>query len=265
MFHNIWYQKLGQAYVLNIAIDEGMGQPIVFLHGLAGSGQGWRSALTQINQDAYRLITLDLLGFGDSPKPVFKDYSVDDHAKSVIKTLKKMRLKRPIILVGHSMGTLISTRVAAKEPQLVKHLILYEIPVYADFPAQHLSDIRHKAYISLFNQLIKNPRRTLRLSYYLGRVASNFMNVSLTPESWVPFERSLLHTVMRDSIYKDLKTLTIPVDVIYGKYDFIVIKRIMKKLFKTSPQIRFHEVNETHRIGARAGRMINNLLQQKHI
>lgn len=49
-------------------IDEGQGQPIVFLHGNPTSSYLWRNILPYMADD-YRVIAPDLIGMGDSGKP----------------------------------------------------------------------------------------------------------------------------------------------------------------------------------------------------
>jgi len=235
---------------------------VVFLHGLGAKAQDWQPVIEKLDLSKHRVVAIDLLGFGESPKPDWKEYSADDHASAVANNIKSLKVKKPIVLVGHSMGALIAARIARKYPKLVKHLVLYEIPVYADMPAQNVSDIRNRAYLKLFDTLVKNPKRTMRMWHFLGKVASSFVPVAIKPSSWIPFERSLKNTIMQDSIYKDLIKIKIPVDVIYGQYDLVVIKRTMKKLFKSSLNVKFHKVNETHRITPKTGSILNELLQE---
>jgi len=66
---------------------------------------------------------LDLPGFGYSPPPADADYSVDAHAAAVV-ALIEHRGNWPVHLVGNSLGGAISTRVAARRPDLVRTLTL---------------------------------------------------------------------------------------------------------------------------------------------
>jgi Predicted hydrolases or acyltransferases (alpha/beta hydrolase superfamily) len=76
-----WHKVLKRPYTLAKRIDRGRGQPVIFLHGIASTGEGWRSVAEQLDDTKYRSIVFDLLGFGDSPQPDWLQYSVDDHAK----------------------------------------------------------------------------------------------------------------------------------------------------------------------------------------
>ncbi len=66
---------------------------------------------------------LDLPGFGYSPPPADGDYSLDARAASVISLIER-RGNWPVHLIGNSLGGAISTRVAARRPDLVRTLTL---------------------------------------------------------------------------------------------------------------------------------------------
>ena len=259
-FEDFWHKTLKRPHALNVGMKQGSGLPIVLLHGLGGKSEDWDPAISQIDLENNKVIAMDLLGFGKSPKPDFKHYSVDDHAASVIKTIKKLGIKQPIVLVGHSMGAVVAARVAATGKLTINHLILYQVPVYADSPEYKVKDVRNKAYTTVITTALRHPKRTMRLVYLLGRAASNFIYITLDPKSWRPFEQSLLNTVMRDSIYQDLAKISVPISVIYGRYDMVVIRRNIKKIYRKSDLVQFYEVSEAHRITKKTGRIINSIL-----
>jgi len=66
---------------------------------------------------------IDLPGFGYSPPPPDRDYSVDAHARIVARLIERRR-RGPVHLFGNSLGGAIVTRVAARRPDLVRTLTL---------------------------------------------------------------------------------------------------------------------------------------------
>ncbi len=66
---------------------------------------------------------LDLPGFGFSPPPADRDYSLNARVATVIGLIEE-RASGPVHLVGNSLGGAVSTRVAARRPELVKTLTL---------------------------------------------------------------------------------------------------------------------------------------------
>ena len=76
-----------------------------------------------------RLIAIDLLGFGDSPKPA-SGYSARDHADAVASCLHELAVAEPAVIVGHSMGTLVALALARYHPELVDRIVAIAPPVY---------------------------------------------------------------------------------------------------------------------------------------
>src|SRR5688572_20917551 len=146
LFDTIWHRVLRRPYLLAVTDTGGPGKVVLLLHGLGTSGEAWRPLVSQLKGEAWRVITLDLLGFGQSPRPEWNSYSVEDHARAVIATLRRLGVrKQKLTLVGHSMGCLVASHIAARRPRRVQRLVLYEPPVFAqvpDFPRHERSRSR---------------------------------------------------------------------------------------------------------------------------
>lgn len=248
-FDTFWHKTLRRPYRLSVGSDSGSGQPVVFLHGVGRSYVVWQYLLGMMQGKPYRAIALDLLGFGGSPKPDWLRYDVDDHADAVIATLERLRLGRPAILVGHSMGCLISVHVARLRPDLVNHLILYEMPLYAGLPDKRSYRLRLNFYFGLYKRIIaykptfggKSPRGQ--------RIAEKVLGYKLQPDTWPPFVKSLQNTIMEQTANEDIKHLQMPMDVIYGTKDRLVIRGKTTVLFgEDRENITGHEVEERHGI-----------------
>ncbi|MER6390342.1 alpha/beta fold hydrolase [Streptomyces sp. NPDC059382] len=96
--------------------------PALFVHGLGGSSQNW-SALMERLADEVDGEAVDLPGFGWSPPPANRDYSITGFARAVIRHLDAAG-RGPVHLFGNSLGGAVSTRVAAARPDLVRSLTL---------------------------------------------------------------------------------------------------------------------------------------------
>jgi pimeloyl-ACP methyl ester carboxylesterase len=94
----------------------------LFVHGLGGSSQNW-SALMAALADTVEGEAVDLPGFGDSPPPDDGDFSVSGFARAVIRHLEAEDAG-PVHLFGNSLGGAVTTRVAARRPDLVRTLTL---------------------------------------------------------------------------------------------------------------------------------------------
>ncbi|MBT2448091.1 alpha/beta hydrolase [Streptomyces sp. ISL-43] len=96
--------------------------PALFVHGLGGSSQNWSALMARLAASVDGE-ALDLPGFGWSPPPADRDYSVTGLARSVIRHLDAAG-RGPVHLVGNSLGGAVCTRVAAVRPDLVRTLTL---------------------------------------------------------------------------------------------------------------------------------------------
>ena len=108
---------------------EGSGEPIVLLHGYLASSHYFKK-LRQHLSETHMVISIDLLGFGRSPK-VRSNYTYDDHIQAVHATLQSIGIKG-FALVGHSLGALIALRYSLAYPSLVGKLVLFNPPMYVD-------------------------------------------------------------------------------------------------------------------------------------
>ncbi len=242
------------------SIDVGDGQVIVAIHGIGADGHTWDPLASIIDQTKFRLLCFDLLGFGESPKPNNIQYTVNDHAEALVKSLGWRFRRKQIVLVGHSMGCLVASHIAAKYPKMVKHMILYEPPLFADSPEFRSHARRKKLYFALYEELIQRPKLLLNYSKLMARLAEG-RAVLIEPEEWVPFERSLRNTIMKQTAYNELKLTIIPTDIIYGKFDLIVTRKEVKEMLHANPNVTFHMVGEMHDVNNRAAKYIIRLLK----
>ena len=101
------------------------GRPVfVLIHGLGDEADTWRRLIPLLNARGYRVLALDLPGFGRSAAP--HKISLKTHAAAVIKLLESACPGSPVILAGNSMGAVIAETVAFRKPELVRGLILID-------------------------------------------------------------------------------------------------------------------------------------------
>lgn len=96
--------------------------PALYVHGLGGSSTNWSSLMKQL-EGSVDGEAVDLPGFGWSPPPADRDYSVRAMARAVIRHLDAAG-RGPVHLFGNSLGGAVTTRVAAVRPDLVRTLTL---------------------------------------------------------------------------------------------------------------------------------------------
>jgi pimeloyl-ACP methyl ester carboxylesterase len=102
-------------------IERGEGHPVVVLHGWGGRIESMTPVLDCL-APAFRVIALDLPGFGESPVPETV-WGTPDYAAFVREALDGLGVSRAHF-VGHSYGAKTSLYLAATEPGLVNKLVL---------------------------------------------------------------------------------------------------------------------------------------------
>ncbi len=117
-------------------VDEGSGDPILFLHGNPTSSYLWRNIIPYMIPKA-RCVAPDLIGFGKSDKPDI-EYRFFDHVKYVEGFIEKMDLKN-VTLVMHDWGSALGFHYAMRHENNIKGIafmeaILMPIPSWEMFP-----------------------------------------------------------------------------------------------------------------------------------
>ena len=89
---------------------------LLFVHGWGINKSYWANQVDYFSKE-YRVVTLDLPGFGESGKNR-TSWTVDNYAKDISAVLTKLNLKN-VILVGHSMSGVIVLETALTNPSRI--------------------------------------------------------------------------------------------------------------------------------------------------
>lgn len=104
-------------------VEEGSGDPVLFLHGNPTSSYLWRNIIPYISDDA-RAIAVDLIGMGKSDKPNI-EYSYADQAKYLYQFIEELNLKN-VTLVVHDWGSGLGFNYAATHSDNIKGIVFME-------------------------------------------------------------------------------------------------------------------------------------------
>jgi len=222
---------------------------IVLIHGLTGSLNYWKRDIERITK-THQLLLVDLLGFGDSPKPK-SDYSLDVQINALEKIIDKEGFnKGQTIILGHSMGTIISLALLAKHPDWFKGGVLVSIPVYSD--AKEFLDIMTKH--SLFNRLTVGPyAKFFCMLHPLYFMTNQFKPNNLTEDvfkdaqkhNWLSYFNSLNEIIIKTDTYSFSKKIKDKKIVfIHGKQDKTAPIENAIKLANTFSNSEFVIVND---------------------
>jgi pimeloyl-ACP methyl ester carboxylesterase len=100
----------------------GEGEPILFVHGIAGCWRNWLENLPHFGR-THRAIALDLPGFGDSPMPSW-EIQISAYGRLIHDFCEKLGIDRVAALVGNSMGGFASTEAVIEQPARFERLVL---------------------------------------------------------------------------------------------------------------------------------------------
>ncbi len=103
-------------------LEAGTGPPALALHGLGGTKGSFLPTVAGL-AGRFRVIAVDLPGFGDSDKPIGASYDARFFARAVIDLLDALELER-VHVIGNSLGGRIALEVGLQDPDRVGRLVL---------------------------------------------------------------------------------------------------------------------------------------------
>lgn len=257
MLNTILHRWLRVPYTLNvrhIQRPRGARQTFLFIHGIGASGDHWQPVIDKLPDDI-RIVTIDLLGFGDSPAPKWAVYNAKTQARSVLTTIIKLRIRTPIVIVGHSLGALVAIEVVKRYPLLVSKLILCSPPLYNDQTRPLISE---KALRRMYTTIKDHPEQFVHLSelgfkYKLLR-GEQYLN-DTNVESYVA---ALEASIINQTSLKDAYDLNVPTLILKGNFDPLVVSKNFTQLARTNKNITVRNILSGHDI---KGRMIGAVVK----
>ena len=96
---------------------------LILIHGFASSTLVWSKVFLGLAAAGFRVIALDMLGFGYSGKPRNGEYTIAGQAKLLIQLLDRLRIRQASI-IGSSYGGAVAATCALDYPDRVKKLAL---------------------------------------------------------------------------------------------------------------------------------------------
>lgn len=126
---------------MNIAYQrDGSGKPVLLVHGITTYSFIWRKIIPFISHK-YDVVALDLLGCGNSDKPLDVDYSIKNQTDIIAKFIQELKLEK-LHLVAHDIGGGIAQILTVKYPALIKDVTLINSIAYDFWPVQPIIAMR---------------------------------------------------------------------------------------------------------------------------
>lgn len=191
----------------------------VFLHGIAASSASFNGFFDYLmvnnSMREIRFVAFDLLGSGKSYTSDELNYNFDEQLEALDNSIQKLRITGPLIIVAHSMGTMIAARFADKHPKLVDGLILISAPIYR---REDIENPLFEKAMNGFREIVTKKDRSLLKSK--------------------AFHSEIKNIVSNSENYDYLVKLSQPTTIIYGELDKIIAAQNLPGLLKQNSQIR---------------------------
>ena len=104
--------------------NTGIAPVLVLIHGLGDEADSWRRLIPLLCSSGFRVLALDLPGFGRSVAP--GRISLSGHTEAVLGLIGAVCAGNPVVLVGNSLGAAVAEAAAARAPEQVRALVLID-------------------------------------------------------------------------------------------------------------------------------------------
>jgi len=118
-----WFTTVGGVRIHYQEAGDENAPPLVLIHGFISSTLIWSQVFLPLAQAGFRVVAIDLPGYGYSDKPDDGRYTIDAQAHAVLSLMDRLGLEEATIL-GASYGGAIAATMALDYPERVSRLVL---------------------------------------------------------------------------------------------------------------------------------------------
>jgi pimeloyl-ACP methyl ester carboxylesterase len=238
-------------------IEAGTGEPVIMLHGLGGTKASFLPSVAAL-AGSFRIIAVDMLGFGDSSKPLGASYGPAFQADAIAKLLDTLELERAHV-VGHSYGGRVALELGFRYPQRTGGLVLMT-PAMA-----WLRERRWAPYLRLVRpelgllQITPRPLVEAFIKWALPTTDTpwatsaidEFVRIFTNARGRAAFYAAARHIYLDEphgdnGFWTQLETLSPESLFIWGRHDRLVSTRFMKHVERALPAARHVELECGH-------------------
>jgi pimeloyl-ACP methyl ester carboxylesterase len=238
-------------------LEAGVGPAIVAIHGLGGTKSSFLPTVAALS-DRFRVIAVDLPGFGDSDKPIAAAYDARFFAHTVADLIDALALDRPHLL-GNSLGGRVALEIAMRRPEIVGRLGLL---------APALAWLRERKWLSVIRvsqpvlglvqptsrPVIETILRQLIPGSDQGWVAAGvdeFLRAYMTPAGRVAFYAAARQLYLdepfgENGFWPRLQSLDAPALFVWGRRDTLVPRAFAGHVAAALPRARQLELDCGH-------------------
>ncbi len=119
----VYTQDVRMAYMDVAPQGTANGHTVLLLHGNNFGGFYFKAVIDGLTKEGFRVIVPDQIGYGRSSKPI-APFNFNSQARNTFLILQKEKIER-VMVVGHSMGGMLTARLATQYPKAVERLVIY--------------------------------------------------------------------------------------------------------------------------------------------
>ena len=271
-----WQQRIGSqrdwvwrgwqtryTYFRSLQTDNALSTPVMLLHGFGTSIGHWRHNLEVLGQQ-HTVYALDMLGFGASRK-ASADYKIDLWVDQVYEFWQTF-IRQPMVLVGNSIGSLVCLAAAAAHPEMVKGIVLINLPDLS---------LREEAMpgwlrpvVSTVEGLVASPLLIKTLFYVARRppvvrkwaglayanpvaVTAELVEILTGPAqdrgaaaTFSALFRAMTSTNFGPRVKTILPTLDIPMLLMWGRKDRMIPPKLARQFVELNPNLELIELDD---------------------
>ncbi len=251
MFDSIIHRWMRVPYTLNVRYSQKPKKPratILFIHGIGNSGDAWNAVIERLPKDI-RIITIDLLGFGDSARPKWAVYNAKLQANAVLATYLKLRITSQVIVVGHSLGALVAIEMARRYPMLIDSLILCSPPLYDTSDKKNsILPRSDKLLRQMYKSAQQRPEGFVKLSAFAMKYKLINDSFNVTAENVDSYMNALESMVINQTSFDDAYILKTKTRILRGTLDPFIVTRNLRKLIKSNKNIEMTSIVAGHEV-----------------
>ena len=237
---------------------------LIFIHGVGMCGEIWAPQVEYFSKK-YQVITYDFLGHGQSPLPK-NDPTLDDYVEQLNNLVDSIGVSN-FLLVGHSMGAIISVAFARKFPQKINALVALNIVFNRNEKAQ--KDVLLRANQVLESNKILNIEKTLE-RWFKNNTSSAELNKIDKVRNWLKntspkgYGEAYRLFALSDKVFiNNLYQLKLPVLYLTGNEDPNSTPLMSKQISQETPNGSSKSVKgEAHMMSYIAANKVNPIIEQ---
>lgn len=195
-----WKRRLVPVNVAGLrtyVLDEGLGAPVLLLHGIPTQAFLWRDVARGL-AGRWRVVAPDLLGFGLADTPETADVTPRGQAVFLGRVLDQLGVD-PCLIVGHDYGALVAAELLAREPQRVRGLVLLNTSFWREDWAGTGINPLMALRLPLVGEAALKLARPFMLKMAMRAFVSEQgrLNAATMAVYWYPFDHGFARTLLQ--------------------------------------------------------------------